>query len=507
MSLNKKFYITSAIAYANSLPHMGHAMEFILTDSIARYKRMMDFDTFFLIGTDEHGVKIYNTALKNNLKPQELVDKNSNLFRNLKDVLSLSNDDFIQTTDKDRHWPAVQKMWNLLLDNDDIYQKEYEGLYCEGCEAFMKEKDLVDGKCPVHKKELSLVKEFNYFFKLSKYSDKIVDLIESGEVKIIPDFRKNEFLNIAKEGLHDISFSRSRSALPWGIDVPNDKDQVMYVWCDALTNYISAIGFDKETEQFKKYWPADMHVIGKDIVRFHAGIWLGMLLSAKLPLPKSILIHGFVTHNGEKMSKTIGNVIDPVKVVEEYGSDSLRHYLLREIPLGKDGDYNDKLFIERYNAHLANNLGNLVNRVYTLVSRNEINNFTFDKNSLIYKKKVDEIWKKYILNMDNSDIHEAILTTWELIDFANKAMEEYKPWALIKDNKEEGIALLCNLLEVLRHISILISPFIPLSSEKIRNIIGLSKEIDIKNENGWGLAKNWTTLGEQEILFPRIESD
>lgn len=505
--IDKKFYITSAIAYANASPHMGHAMEFILTDAIARYKRMMDFDTFFLIGTDEHGVKIYNTALKNNLKPQELVDKNSNVFKELKSILNLSNDDFIQTTDKDRHWPAVQKMWNKLLDNDDIYLKEYEGLYCEGCETFMNEKDLVDGKCIIHKKAPSLVSESNYFFRLSKYSDKIVSLIESGEVKIVPDFRKNEFLNIAKEGLHDISFSRTRDALPWGIDVPNDKDQVMYVWCDALTNYISAIGYNEETDQFKKYWPADIHVIGKDIVRFHAGIWLGMLLSANLPLPKSILIHGFVTHNGEKMSKTLGNVVDPAKIVKEYGSDSLRHYLLREIPLGKDGDFNDELFIERYNAHLANNLGNLVNRIYTLISRNEITDFSFNTNSDIYKEKVDETWTKYISNMDNSDIHEAILTTWELIDFANKAMEENKPWALIKENKEEGIAVLSNLLEVLRHISILISPFIPTSSQKIRNIIGLPKEIDIKNENGWGVASNWTTLGEQEILFPRIESD
>jgi len=505
MSLDQKFYITTAIAYANSAPHMGHAMEFILTDAIARYKRMMSYDTFFLTGTDEHGVKIYNTALKNDLKPQELVDQNADVFKNLKGLLGLSNDDFIQTTDKERHWPAAQKLWNVLVDKGDIYEKEYEGLYCEGCETFMKEKDLVDGKCAIHKKEPSIVKETNYFFRLSKYSEKIVELIESGEVQIVPDFRKNEFLNIAKEGLHDVSFSRSREALPWGIDVPNDSDQVMYVWCDALTNYISAIGYAKDTDQFKKYWPADMHVIGKDIVRFHAGIWLGMLLSADLPLPKSILIHGFVTYNGEKMSKSLGNVVDPIAIVDEYGLDSLRHYLLREIPLGKDGDFTDELFIERYNAHLANNLGNLVNRIHTLISRNEISDFSFDVDFESYKEEVDRVWKKYISDMNDYNIHEAMLTVWELVDFANKTMEETKPWALMKEDKEKGIAVLSNLLEVLRHISILVSPFIPTSSQKIRNIIGLSESIDLEGENGWGSVKGWACLGEKEILFPRIE--
>ena len=505
MSSKNKFYITTAIAYVNAPPHLGHAMEFIETDAIARYKRMMGVDAYFLTGTDEHGVKIYNTAKKEGIETQALVDKYAQTFKNLKGILNLSNDDFIQTSDKERHWPACQLLWKKLVEKGDIYKKEYEGKYCEGCEMFMKETELVDGKCPTHKKEPVLLKEENYFFKLSNYSEKIVKLIESKELKIVPESREAEFLNIAKDGLMDVSFSRPRNVLPWGVDVPGDPNQVMYVWCDALTNYISAIGYAENTEQFKKYWPVDLHVIGKDIVRFHAGYWIGMLLSAGIELPKSIFIHGFITHNGEKMSKTTGNVVDPIEVADKYGTDALRYYLLREIPVGRDGDFSDKLFVERYNSDLANNLGNLVNRIYSLISRNEIIDFTFDKYSDLYKEKVDETWKKYTSDMDEYDLHEAIFHVWRLVDFANKMMEDEKPWALLKDNPEKGRAVLCNLLEVLRHISIMISPFIPEASTKIRRQIGLPNEIDSEKENGWGVVIGWQKLGEQEILFPRIE--
>ena len=502
---SEKFYITTAIAYVNAPPHLGHALEFIETDAIARYKRMMGYNTYFLTGTDEHGVKIYNTAKKAGIDTQELVNKNAQIFRNLKGILNLSNDDFIQTSDEKRHWPACRKLWKKLVDSGDIYEKEYEGLYCEGCEMFMKESELVDGNCPNHKKPPTLLKEKNYFFKLSKYSDKIVKLIETDELRIVPESRKSEFLNMAREGLQDVSFSRPYDVLPWGIPVPDNPAQVMYVWCDALTNYISAIGYNEETDQFKKYWPADLHVIGKDIVRFHAGYWIGMLLSADLPLPKAILIHGFVTHNDEKMSKTLGNVVDPIETAEKYGTDALRYYLLREIPVGRDGDFSDKLFVERYNSDLANNLGNLVNRVYTLISRNDIKDFTFDKYAEIYKEKVDETWKKYVTDMDEYNLHEAVFHVWRLIDFANKMMEEEKPWSLLKENPEKGRAVLCNLLEVLRHVSIMISPIIPKTSAKIRRQIGLPAEVDTEKEKGWGVVVGWKGLGEQDIMFPRIE--
>jgi len=505
MSSKNKFYITTAIAYVNAPPHLGHALEFIETDTITRYKRMMGYDAYFLTGTDEHGVKMYNTAQKAGVDTQELVDKNAQIFKNLKGVLNLSNDDFIQTSDRKRHWPACQKLWKKLVDSGDIYEKEYEGLYCEGCEMFMKESELVDGNCPNHKKPPVLLKEKNYFFKLSKYSDRIGKLIESDELRIIPESRKAEFLNMVKEGLQDVSFSRPRDVLPWGVDVPDDPDQVMYVWCDALTNYISAIGYADETDQFKKYWPADLHVIGKDIVRFHAGYWIGMLISAGIPIPKAIFIHGFITHNGEKMSKTLGNVVDPIEMAEKYGTDALRYYLLREIPVGRDGDFSDELFIERYNSDLANNLGNLVNRIHTLVSRNGITDFAFNKHSETYREKVDQTWKKYVADMDEYNLHEAIFHVWKLIDFANKMMEEEKPWAVIKEDAEKGRAILSNLLEVLRHVSIMISPFIPEASAKIRRQIGLSAEIDTEKEKGWGVVIGWKDLGEQEIMFPRIE--
>ncbi|MBU0728096.1 class I tRNA ligase family protein, partial [Patescibacteria group bacterium] len=467
MSKNK-FYITTAIAYVNAPPHLGHALEFTETDAIARYKRLMGFDVYFLTGSDEHGVKMYNTAKKAGIEVKDLVDKNARFFKDLKGILNLSNDDFIQTSDRERHWPACQKLWGKLVDAGDIYKKEYEGLYCEGCELFMKETELQDGKCPIHKKEPVVSKEENYFFKLSKYSDKIVELIKSDELKILPSTRKNEFLNIAKEGLLDVSFSRPREVLPWGVDVPNDPDQVMYVWCDALTNYISAIGYANESDLYKKYWPADLHVIGKDIVRFHAGIWIGMLLSAGIPIPKGIFIHGFITHNGDKMSKTLGNVVDPLELQEKYGTDPLRYYLLREIPVGRDGDFSDKLFIERYNSDLANNLGNLVNRVHTLVERNGITDFDFGKYADNYRQKTDETWKKYTREMNEFNLHEAIFHVWKLVDYANKKLEDEKPWSLIKESPEKGRAVLCNVLEVLRHISIMTSPFIPVSSGKIR---------------------------------------
>ena len=500
-----KFYTTTAISYVNAPPHMGHALEFILTDVIARYKRLMGDDTFFLTGTDEHGVKIYSAAKKANMEPQPFVDQNAAIYEGLKGVLDLSNDDFIRTTDRKRHWPACHKLWKKLVEKDDIYEKEYEGLYCEGCEAFMAVRDLVDGNCPNHQKPPTLIKEKNHFFRLSKYSDQIYDLISTDKLLIVPASRKHEILNLVKEGLHDVSFSRPRDVLPWGVDVPDDPSQVMYVWCDALTNYISAMGYAEESKQFKKYWPADLHVIGKDIVRFHAGVWIGMLLSAGIELPKAILVHGFITHNGKKMSKTLGNVVDPIEIVNKYGADALRYYLTREIPSGRDGDFNDKLFIERYNSDLANNLGNLVNRVHTLIARNGITDFSFGLFHGPYKDKTDEAWKKYVSDMEKYNLHEAIFHVWRLIDFANKMIDEEKPWILLKDNPEKGRAVLCNLLEVIRHISIMISPIIPRSSANIRRQIGLPPQVDTKSEKGWGVMTKWGELGEGSIVFPRIE--
>lgn len=505
MKKSKTFSITTAIAYVNAAPHMGHALEFVLTDALARYHRLKGDNTHFLTGTDEHGVKIYNASKKAGIDPQAFVDMNAKTFLGLRDLLDLSNDDFIRTTDRKRHWPACQKMWKTLAEADDLYEKEYEGIYCEGCEAFLNPRDLVNGNCPIHLKPPSVIREKNWFFRLSKYSAKILELIESDTLKILPDQRKNEILGIVREGLTDVSFSRPREVLPWGVEVPGDPSQVMYVWCDALTNYISALGYADNGKDFKTFWPADLHVIGKDIVRFHAGIWIGMLLSAKLPLPKGILIHGFVTHNGQKMSKSLGNVIDPVGLIQKYGTDPVRYYLLREIPNGRDGDFSEPLFIERYNSDLANNLGNLASRLHTLIAKNGITDFDFKKHSDPFREKVDQTWNHYLADMDEHNVHEAVFHVWRLIDFANKTVDQEKPWALIKENPEKGRAVLCNLLETLRHITAMSTPIIPRSTTHLRAMIGLPPAEAFATEREWGSVARWHNLGLGSILFPRIK--
>lgn len=506
--MSKPFYVTTAIAYVNGDPHIGHVMEWLESDTIARYKRLRGFDVHYLVGTDENGTKNYETAQKEGIPVQDFVDRQAGQFQKLQSLLNLSNDDFIRTTDQKRHWPACQKLWQKLVEKGDIYKKAYEGLYCSGCEKFMLERDLDEkGECPNHKRKPGLLKEENYFFKLSRYSKEIARLLSKNQLRIVPEFRKHEILNMAQEGLIDVSFSRPRSVLPWGVPVPGDDEQVMYVWCDALTNYISAVDYAGEGPLYKKYWPADLHVIGKDIVRFHAAIWIGMLLSAGVPIPKAEFVHGFITHNGEKMSKTLGNVVDPHEVIARYGLDALRYYLLREIPVGQDGDFNDALFIDRINSDLANNLGNLVNRVHTLISRNSIADFTFTKGHTKYKKKVDEVWKKYTASFDDYLLNEALANAFILVDFANKQIEEEKPWQQLKEAPDKARATLCNLLEVIRHISILLSPFLPATAAEIRRQIGLPLAVDRVGEDGWGAVKNWKGLGEAKIIFPRIEKE
>jgi methionyl-tRNA synthetase len=488
--MSSKFYITTAIAYVNAAPHMGHTMEYIMTDAIARYMRMIGRETHFLTGTDEHGTKIYNTALKAGEQPQAFVDKFAQTFIDLKQTLNLSWDDFIRTTDQKRHFAGCQKLWEKLEEAGDLYLKDYEGLYCEGCETFIPEKDLVEGKCAIHLKAPVLVKESNYFFRLSKYSDAIKKLFETGALKIVPEYRQHEFMALLNEGLHDVSFSRPKSTLPWGIPVPGNPDQMMYVWCDALTNYISALDYAHDGPLFKKFWPADMHVIGKDIVRFHAGIWIGMLLSAKIAPPKAILVHGFLTRNGQKMSKSLGNVLDPIEVVQTYGIEALRYYLLREIPVGRDGDFSDQLFKDRYNAELANNLGNLVNRLHNMAGKYEVKELKPTKAEC--HEAIKMALEAYHAHMTAYELHEAVQVTWRLIDFANKRIDDTKPWALAKTDLPATQQVLMDLLEVLRNVAFMITPFLPETGDKIRSILGFGEGA-------------WKGLGEAKILFPRIE--
>lgn len=504
----KNYFITTSIPYVNGEPHIGFAMEGIEGDTIARYFRMQGNETFFLTGTDENGVKIYKTAHNQGVETQELCDKYSQKFQDLKPVLNFSNDDFIRTTDRVRHWPAAQEMWKRIKANGDIYIKNYEGLYCEGCEAFLTEKELIDGHCPNHKKPPVTIAEENYFFKLSAYTEKLLEIYKKGEIEVVPEFRKNEIMSLLEEGLQDVSFSRSSHSLPWGVPVPDNEEQVMYVWCDALTNYISGLGFGSDNDQnFQKFWQNDqserIHVIGKDIIRFHLAIWPAMLLAAGVNLPNKIFVHGFITSDGQKMSKSLGNVVDPFNLVTKYGTDSVRYYLLREIPVGRDGDFSEKHFEEIYNAHLANGLGNLMNRIAIMSQKNEVNVSEFE-DVIGGAEKVASVWKKYDEKMNSLLLNEGVNVMWELVDYANKKMDEEKPWVLKKTDQVKMANVLASLVEVARHIGLMLIPIMPETAEKIRVILGLNQLKSIISAKEWR-GESVSELGKVEALFPRIE--
>ncbi len=502
-----KFYLATAIAYVNGAPHIGHALEFIQGDALCRYHRLKGDDTFFLTGTDEHGVKIYEAAQLAKMRTQDFVDKNAEQFMALKEILQLSNDDFIRTS-SDRHKAGAKKIWQKMVAAGDIYKGVYKGNYCVGCEAFISEKDLdAEGNCPMHKKKPMALEEENYFFKLSKYSDKIRQLIQSDKVKILPESRKKEMLNIiGTGGLHDVSFSRPKDVLPWGVDVPDDPDQVMYVWCDALSNYITAIGYTDENAWFKKYWPCDVHLIGKDILRFHAGIWIGMLLSAGLEIPKAIYVHGFVTSEGQKMSKSLGNVVNPLDYIDKYGTNALRYYLLREIPTADDGDFSHKRFIELFNSDLANSLGNLVNRVAMMVDRYFGGKVPDETKNDEVATQVGDFMQKYMQAFEAFDLKMACESLVELTNFSNKYIDDKKPWVMAKENPTALGNVLYDLLELLRYIATMLVPILPSAAEAIAAQLGLKVE-KLKLDGKWGMMKKGGTVKVEGALFPRIEEN
>lgn len=468
--MKNKFYITTSIMYTNGDPHIGFAFELILTDVLARFHRLMGDDTYFLTGTDEHGSTVVNAADKHNKPPKEFVDEVAVKVQELAKLLSISNDDFIRTSDQVRHWPAAQKIWNLI--KEDLYKKNYEGLYCVGHEAFMKKSDLIAGVCPLHKTEPEKIKEENWFFKLTKYKKEVKKRIESGEMKIVPEIRKQEILNLIDDA-EDVSFSRPSKDLKWGIPVPEDDTQNMYVWADALTNYISALGYGGNEEKIG-YWPANVHLVGKDILRFHAMIWPAMLLSAELALPKAIYVHGFITVDGEKMSKTIGNVVDPFEAVQKYGAEVVRYFLLREIPSGDDGDFSYKKLEERYNGDLANGIGNLVQRILTLIENNLDNELIYktDLTDMEVVKKTAEIIKEYKKNIESFNLHEALTKIWDLISFADKYMDDRKPWAAIRHDEKEFLEIMTNLVAVIHSVAWMLQPFMPDTAQKIATMFG-----------------------------------
>ncbi len=488
----EKFYVTTAIDYTNGEPHIGHMLEKIQADVIARYARLQGKSVFFLTGTDEHGIKVLKTAQQHGIAVKKFAEANSKAFRRLKKELNLSWDDFIRTEDRKKHWPGVIKMWKELDKAGDLYKRTYRGLYCTGCELFMTEKDLVEGKCPIHQREPELVEEENYFFRLSAYTKTLKQKIRSGELEIIPQSRAKEILALMDRGLDDVSFSRSSEKLSWGIPVPGDASQTMYVWADALINYISAIGYGRDSEMFKKWWPADVQVIGKDILRFHAAIWPAMLLSAKLPLPKKLFVHGFVNTSGEKMSKSLGNVIHPRTLVEKFGTDAVRYYFLREISSVQDGDYTEERFIERHNADLANGLGNLCARVtgVALKFHKPIRN-DFKMMDLVVEQKIKAIQKSIDEYMQAFRFNDALAELWSLISFADYYVNDKKPWSA-ENPSVENEKTLFNLLMLVNSVGVLLEPFMPETSKKI------TKNISFKGKN--------VGIKEAQRLFPRIEA-
>ncbi|OGJ83347.1 methionine--tRNA ligase [Candidatus Peribacteria bacterium RIFOXYC2_FULL_58_10] len=511
-------YITTAIDYPNALrPHMGQVLEKVLADVVARWFRLRGDSVRFQIGTDEHGVKIQRKAQQEGLTPQQLVDRNVPNFIALYDRLGITYDaPFIRTTDKVRHWPTVQALWKKLEDAGMLEKRTYTGLYCQGCERFMTKRDLVDGKCPDHHAAPEEVSEENWFFLLEKESGWLKKLLtqEKGGYHIVPQSRAHETLSLIEQGLEDVSFSRPKSSLQWGIPVPGDEGQTMYVWCDALTNYISGLGYFTDHEE-KEWWdkPAEVtHVIGKDIARFHALIWPAMLKTAGVRTPDRLLIHGFLTCDGQKMSKSIGNIVEPEEVLAKFGGnpDPLRFYLSHEIPVGNDGDFSWKRIEEIYDAVLRNNLGNLLNRVLVMLKK-EGSGLRIDAKASD-AEQVMQKWESYREHMDGFALHEAVKLIMEWVRLMNAGFNSAAPWTF-KDDAAYRINVLSGFSEYLRHIALMLLPFAPDTAYRISKQLNvpyaekmLAREFVITKEmKQWGSQKDWKKVGEPEILFKPLD--
>lgn len=503
--MKKKFYITTPIYYPSASFHVGHCYTTIIADCIARYKRLKGFDVYFQTGTDEHGLKIENKAREASITPKEYVDAIVNDAKDLWNSLGISYDYFIRTTDED-HKKAVQKIFKKLYDQGDIYKSEYSGLYCTPCESFWTEVQLVDGKCPDCGRDVELVKEEAYFFRLSKYQDRLLEYIEDHPDFIQPTSRKNEMINnFIKPGLEDLCVSRS--SFNWGIKVPFDEKHVIYVWIDALTNYITSLGYMSDDDsKLKKYWPADLHLVGKEIVRFHTIIWPALLMALDLELPKKVYGHGWLVINGGKISKSLGNYKDPREYIRDYGVDTLRYYALREVPFGSDGNFSEDLLVSRLNADLVNTYGNLVNRTVSMANKyfdGEVvnKNVTLDVD-LDLRKALDELPTLVDDKMEKLEVNNALDKIFEVLRKTNKYVDLTLPWVLAKDedSRDRLQTVIYNLLDSIRICTILLQPFIPSTCVKVFEQLGITDTgIDTINDSiDFKVSK-------PEILFQRID--
>jgi len=502
-----KFYVTTPIYYINSEPHIGSAYTTIVADVIARYRRFLGDDVFFLTGTDEHGQKVYNAAKEAGKDTETFCDELAEKFRSLWKDLKITNDGFIRTTDP-QHMKTVQYFVEKMMNNGDVYRGVYRGWYCVPCESYWGDEELLEGNiCPSCGRPVKRIEEVNYFFRLSKYRDPLLKHFHENPDFVEPDFRRNEMLRILEGGLKDVSITRT--TFSWGVPMPNAPGHVIYVWIDALINYASAIGYPHDTEIFQRYWPADVHLIGKEINRFHSIIWPAMLMSVGLPLPKKVYAHGWLTVNGQKISKSLGNAIDPRRLTEVYGNDVIRYYLLRDIVFGRDGDFSEENLITRINADLANDLGNLVHRTTAMVVQNfgrVPNPGPMEGPDTQLVELATATVHRYHEGMTSYRFTQALENLWELVRFANKYIDLTEPWKLAKrlEKRERLSAVLYNLLETIRLVSLMLLPVMPDTSEEIRKRLSVEEEPSAQQLK-WGLLKRGNPVVHGEPLFERID--
>ncbi|WP_031516405.1 methionine--tRNA ligase [Desulfofalx alkaliphila] len=507
----KRFYITTPIYYPSDKLHIGHAYTTVAADSIARFKKITGHDVYFLTGSDEHGQKIERSAQAKGQSPIDYVDKIVESFKHLWDKLDVEYNDFIRTTE-DRHKRVVQMVIEQLYKQGDIYKSSYEGWYCTPCETFFTEYQLVEGKCPDCNREVELLQEESYFFRMSKYADRWLKYIEDNPDFIQPTSRRNEMISFVKQGLEDLCVSRT--TFDWGIKVPFDPKHVVYVWVDALTNYISALGYGTEDDRlYQKYWPANVHLVGKDIVRFHTIIWPIMLMALDLPLPKKVMGHGWLLLDSGKMSKSKGNVVDPLVLIEKYGVDAIRYYLLRELPLGSDGYYSEEALAKRINVDLANDYGNLLSRTTQMIGKYQ--------QGLLQKPQAPGDLDAELIDlaaqtpqavedaMEKLEISNALANIWKLVGRANKYLEETSPWVLAKDESQADRlnTVLYNVMEVIRFATVMISPFMPNIPGKVWPQLGIEEKPELHTWESlkWGQLPGGTKVHKGEVLFPRID--